>query len=186
MVAAFEDAGEAALAERVGGLAEVAGEHGEAFVAEIDVGQWIAGVCVEACRDEEELGFEAFECGDDALLHGAVVGIVACAGVHGDIDGGASSGVVSDFVFVSCAGVERGGVLMEADEEHAAVVFEGVLCAVSVMDIEIDDGDAFDVVEFLCVTRGDGDVVEEAEAHGSHDFGMVSGRTSAAEGATIG
>lgn len=63
---------------------------------------------------------------------------------------------------------------------------EDVGRAIAVMDIEINDGDAFDG---LCGERmggTDGDVVEQAETHGGVGGGVMARRTHRAERATAG
>ena len=59
---------------------------------------------------------------------------------------------------------------------HGRIVPEDVLGAVAVMDVEIHDRDALGAMRFLRVPRGDGGVVEEAEAHRGRDLGVMSGR----------
>ncbi len=56
------------------------------------------------------------------------------------------------------------------------IVPEDVLGAVAVMDVEIHDRDPLGPVRGLGVARGDGGVIEEAEAHRGRDFGVMSGR----------
>ena len=51
-----------------------------------------------------------------------------------------------------------------------------MLGAVAVMDVEIHDRDALGAMRFLRVPGGDGDVVEEAEAHRGRDLGVMAGR----------
>ena len=50
------------------------------------------------------------------------------------------------------------------------------------MHVPVDDGDAVDPMPGTEVAGGDGDVVEEAEAHGLVPLGVVSGRPVQAEG----
>ena len=59
---------------------------------------------------------------------------------------------------------------------HGRIVPENVLGAVAVMDVEIHDRDALGAMRFLRVPRGDGRVVEEAEAHRGRDLGVMAGR----------
>ena len=62
------------------------------------------------------------------------------------------------------------------------IVPEDVLRAVAVMDVEIDDRDALGAIDRLSVTRGDGRIVEEAEAHRRRDFRMMTRRARGDEG----
>src|SRR5215475_2307979 len=68
-------------------------------------------------------------------------------------------------------GVE--GELMRAEKQHAGVVLEGLLGAIAMMHVPIHDQDAFQAIAFLGVTRGNGDVVEQTEAHGTLAFGVM-------------
>ena len=61
------------------------------------------------------------------------------------------------------AGIERH--LVGRAIEHGRVGPEDRLRAVAVMDVEIHDGDAVGAMRGLGVAGGDGDIVEEAEAH---------------------
>ena len=67
-------------------------------------------------------------------------------------------------------------------QHHARVVAEDVLGAVAVVDVEIDDGDPCQAVRLQGMRGGDGDVVEEAEAHGLVAGGVVAGRAAGDEG----
>ena len=65
---------------------------------------------------------------------------------------------------------------------HGLVGPENILRAVAVMDVEIDDRGAGKAVLLLRVARGDGGVVEEAEAHRLRRLGMMAGRPRGDEG----
>src|ERR1700753_2040994 len=65
------------------------------------------------------------------------------------------------------ARIER--VLEEARHQHPilpARIAEHVLCAVAVVDIEIDDGHSLESSLLERIGRSDSDVVEQAETHG--------------------
>jgi hypothetical protein len=79
-------------------------------------------------------------------------------------------------------GVRIEGMLEEAGHQHARVVAEGFLGAVAVVDVEVDDGDPLQPVHVERVAGGDGDVVEQAEAHRLVRARMVAGRADRAEG----
>ena len=66
--------------------------------------------------------------------------------------------------------------------EQVAVRLERGLGAVAVMDIEIHHGDAAEPVFLAGIKRTDGDVVEQAEAHGPARLGMMARRSHRAEG----
>ena len=72
--------------------------------------------------------------------------------------------------------------LMAGNEQDARVVFDQGLRAVAVMHIEIDDGDAGQPVVIQRMFRPDGDVAEQAKAHCSVCFGMMTGRADGSKG----
>ncbi len=65
-----------------------------------------------------------------------------------------------------------------------AIVVEDVLGAVAMVDVEVDDGDTLGTVNGLCLSSGDGYVVEDAEATDPVCFGMMTRRPN--EGKPIG
>jgi hypothetical protein len=71
--------------------------------------------------------------------------------------------------------------MVRAEIKDAVVVVEDVLRAVTVVIVEIDDENAADVVNLLQVTRGDGDVVEDAEPHAAIACRVMAGRAHRAE-----
>jgi hypothetical protein len=75
-------------------------------------------------------------------------------------------------------GSREQGVLVCADIEHVTALFEQVLGAVSVVDVEIDDRDASESGLADQVLGSDRHIVEVAEAHRHGMFGVVTGRTN--------
>ena len=71
---------------------------------------------------------------------------------------------------------------MRGDVEDAWIVVEGILGAIAVVHIEVDDGDALEPVALARVPGGDGDVVQQAEAHRLGRAGVMAGRAHGAEG----
>ena len=68
--------------------------------------------------------------------------------------------------FAARAGSRIPRILMHRKEKHRRVVEENPLRAVAVMNVPVDDRNAFDLlVAILRVTRGDRDVVEKTKAH---------------------
>src|ERR1700722_12187358 len=186
MISAFEGADDSALAMLVGGGDQAAGDLREAVFGEVDLGEGVEVVGVEAGGEEEEIGVKIVEGGKDRFVHRGLVIVVGAAGGHGDVDDAAVGGAFAGFGGVAGAGVTGGGVLMNADEEDRAVGVENGLGAVAVVDVEIDDGDFIEAVFLLEVTGGDGDVGEEAESHGRIGLGVVAGRADSVEGAADG
>ncbi len=116
------------------------------------------------------------------LVEGVAVFGVAAGGGHGDVEGGASAVSDAGLLGVTGAGVYVLGVAMDADEHGIGVLFEDVLCSVSVVDVPVEDEDAVDVVFVAEVIDGDGGICEHAEAHGAVAFGVVAWRADGAEG----
>ena len=54
---------------------------------------------------------------------------------------------------------------MERDDEDRVVAAEHRIGAVAVVDVPVDDRHALDSQAVLRMTRGDGDVAEQAEPH---------------------
>ncbi len=182
VVSAFEDAEDSAVA---GLLCDGGDELREVCVAgggEVDVAERVEGVRVEAGGEEEELRLVVEESGDDVLGEGVVVVLVVAPGGHGEVEGVAAA--LADAGFVGEAGVWvlGVGVFMDGDDERVAALFEEVLRAVAVVDVEVDDGDAFELVCGEQVVCGERDVGVEAEAHGAVCLGVVAGRSDGAEG----
>src|SRR5690606_34253510 len=66
--------------------------------------------------------------------------------------------------------------------EQVRVRPEYVLRPIAVMDVEVDDGHAFEPMLLARVEGGDGDDIEQAESHGPHLFGVMARRAHAAKG----
>ena len=73
------------------------------------------------------------------------------------------------------------GMLVHAAKQDVVVPGKHFLGAVAMMDIEVHDQDFADVVGMLQVARSHGDVVEQAEAHGSGVSRMMPRRPHRAE-----
>ena len=86
---------------------------------------------------------------------------------------------VADLVERAGAGIER--IAVRGDVQHAGIAREDVLRAVAVVDVPIDDQHPLEAVAGAQVGGTDGDVVEEAEAHGAIALGVVAGRADERE-----
>ena len=71
---------------------------------------------------------------------------------------------------------------MHRDEEEARVVLHDGLRTVAVVDVEVDDGDAGELLA-LRHASGDRDIGEQAKAHGASRLRVVTGGAHGAEGA---
>jgi len=64
-------------------------------------------------------------------------------------------------------------ILVRAKEVDRAVFFEGVLCSVAVVYVEVYYED-FVIAELLCIACPDGDIVEDAKSHSGIDFCVMA------------
>ena len=140
----------------------------EPVLGDFDVGHRVVDVSVEAGRDDEQVRPEALHGRRDRVVERVEVLLVSRAGRHRDVERR-----VSLIGGPAGAGVER--PLVERHEEHAVVVAEDVLRPVAVVDVPVEDRDALEAELGLRETGGDGDVVEEAEAHRAAGERMVAG-----------
>ena len=65
---------------------------------------------------------------------------------------------------------------MKGDKLNRRIFIKDILCAITMMDIKIDNQNAFYFVILLCISRRDRDVIEETKTHGPIDFGVMSRR----------
>ena len=173
-VAAFEYKKKATLTEFVGQLAKKE-RHGEvSHLTDFHSGQRVVSVSVKTTGDQDHLGFEIPGHGhNDPLQKPDVLG-VAAAGRHGEVYGGPSARPLPRFAKSAGSGIV--GVLVGGDVEDAGVAFEGVLGAVAVMDIPVQDHQLFQAHLALKSASRHGHVVEETKTHGAVAFGVVARR----------
>src|SRR5690606_24801602 len=107
-------------------------------------------------------GTGLFNEGNYARIVGGEPFGIACSGRQRATESGASAGASAGLGLVAGAGIERR--LVDGDVPDVATVVEDVLRAVTVVDIPVDDRDPGRAVE-PGVGGGDGDAVEQAEAH---------------------
>ena len=137
----------------------------------------VARVGVETGRDQHDIRAEGVELGQDALAHRLAEPVAAVAGLQrriADVAVGAGLG--------GRARARKQRHFVRRGVEQVPVVPEDALRAVAVVDVEIDDRDALGAVAGAGVEAGDGDVGEQAEAHGAVLLGVVAGRANLAEG----
>lgn len=182
MITTFEQANETPLGVGLGELFHPETEGEVIFHVEIEASDRILVVGIKASADEDELGLEAVGEGFDFGLDGLDDFAGGGFGVEGEIDGEAKSWTGAGFLFGTGAWIE--GEAVGGEETDLGVCPEGILGSVTVMDIPIDDEDAFETCEegFF---GGDGHIVEEAEAHGAGGEGVVSGWSDGGEGESI-
>ena len=69
VIAAFQHRNHPALRGLVGDLHDFAGGPAEVLFDELEIGEWIALVCVEARRNDDELGAEGCKPGQNTRIH---------------------------------------------------------------------------------------------------------------------
>ena len=127
----------------------------EGFRFEVLSTQRIEVVGVESRGNEQELRFESRKGGNGLLVKRGKPLLRSAAARHLNIEGCVFRAA---FKWPSGAGIMR--MLMQADEQDGGIVEEGLLCAVSVMDVPVQNGDAPQADFGLKPTRGYGDIVE--------------------------
>lgn len=174
-VAALEQECETAAAEFLGELPHDRGHRGETRATEPHVCEGIVRVGIEAARDQHELRSKPPGRRDQDSLEDADVLGVAATRRHRDVEGVAAAAPSPDFRGSAGSGVV--GILVGRDVEDTRILFERMLAAVAVMDIPVQNQNAFYSVLGLERPSRDGDVVDQAETHCAVRFGMVSGWT---------
>ncbi len=99
--------------------------------------------------------------GLDQLIERGTILRVAAVGGQRDVDVRAFAVALAGLTRRTCARVEREQV--RRDVEQIAVFVEGVLRAVAVVNVDVDDGDAFQPVALAGGLGRDRDVVEQAK-----------------------
>ena len=175
-IAALKYKKKATLTELVGQLAEKE-RHGEVpHLTDFHSGQRVVPVSIKAAGDQDHLGFEIPRHRyNDALEKSDVLG-VGTAGRHGEVYGG--SGARSLPRFAKSAGSGVVGILVGGHVEDARVAFEGVLGAVAVMDIPVQDHQLFQAQFGLKSASRHGHVVEKTKTHGAIAFCVVARRSN--------
>ena len=133
---------------------------------------------IKACRNNRELRTVLLEHGkDDRFMYQTVI-VIGRARRQGDIHGEATAATDPCFTCRSCAGIKR--KLVRRYVEHRRVLFKYVLRPVSVVDVDVYDGDS---VDSLCAAGccRNRDVVKETKAHRAVAFRVMPGRPDEGE-----
>mmetsp|Transcript_5820 Transcript_5820/g.16344 ORF Transcript_5820/g.16344 Transcript_5820/m.16344 type:complete len:212 (+) Transcript_5820:383-1018(+) len=127
---------------------------------------------IVACRNQDDVWLEASCSRPDNLFkhcHHCVVSTVAW---QRQVDGVPLAVALANLQKLSCARIAPR--LMRADEEHRGVVKEGVMRSIPVVDVEVEYHHLLQPMYLLCISRHDGDVVEDTETHRPLRDGVVS------------
>ena len=178
VVTALEHERQTALAQLLGEPHATQGHLREPGLRDGHPPERVIAVDVLAGGDEEGLRREL---PDDRLEDDVEqAGVVAVHGARRErhVDGEALPRSLAALGEEAAAGVVR--PLVRRAEEHPGLGVERGLRAVAVVDVPVEDGDAL-VPLLQEPRRGDGDVVEEAEAHRPVRGRVVSGRADERE-----
>ena len=173
VVAAFEARHDAAAGVLVGERLDLLGDPGVVGLDQAELAELVVAVRVEAGRDEDHLRREAVEA------------VIQFSSISARTSGPRVYGGTGTLIMLSPSGtaplygIER--MLEDARHQDALVAGDDVLGAVAVVDVEVDDRDALEAAHVERVARGDGDVVEEAEAHRLVARRVMAGRAHRAE-----
>ena len=155
----------------VGHLHQLLRHPGKIRFEEIQAGERIAHVGVEAGRDDDEIGRKPFEPRQDHALHRFAELVAAVARAERRVDDG-----VLRATFTHRAGARIKRHLVRRAVHHPRMVPVNVLAAVAMVHVEIHDRDALGVVRLLRMARRDGGIVEQAETHRRRGLGVMAGR----------
>lgn len=174
VIAAFENAHESTCAVPFRYAGHLIGHPSEDVGAEFERSERIESMGVESGGEEDELRAEAFDRRQDRIVEGALPFGVAAGRQHRQVDREPLAGSLAAFVSVAGSWVHNAWMSMQANEEHAGIGFENVLCSVSVVYVPIQNEDAFQREVVDQMLGGDGDVVEEAKTHRHPPFRVVT------------
>ena len=171
IVAAFEQRDDAAAGAGVGDVHQLFRRPGEVLFGEVEIGERVAVMRVEARGNDHELGSVFIEPRQDAVLESGLELVAVVARAQRRIDDGIVFAALADG-----AGAGKQRHLMRRAIHHRLVGPENLLRAVAVMHVEIDDRNARDAVMVLRMARGNGGIVEQAEPHRPRRLGVMAGR----------
>src|SRR3989442_13343941 len=146
------------------------GKLAVALCGDLEPCQRVVLVRIEAGRHQQEVGMECGECRTDLLFPGAEKPRIAAAARERYVEDIAMRSALS-----GSAGPRIKRVLMGRRVEDLGIIFETVLRAVAVVDIEVEHAQAANAPG-ACRQEAYGDVVDQAEAHGLRVLGVVAGR----------
>lgn len=183
VVAAFQQAHDLPSAVRVRHVENVSRQVGEVFAFEAERAHRVGDMGVEAGADQHELGPALLgsvgELGGEAGLEV----MPADAERQRDVERRTETLPCSGFLRVTRARIER--VAMRRKERDLAVVVKRVLRPVAVVHVPIDDQHPIESVSGASMSRRDGDVVEQAEAHWGTWQGVMPRRTGQHDGSRV-
>ncbi len=171
IVASFKQADEPAACMACSTFHKLSGRPVEIVLLEVYFCKRVAVMCVEASRDDDEIGRKVANCRQNAACHGLAKNVASSARRKRCVDNVAGTGLGE------CAGARIKRHLVRRAVKHRRIIPEDILRAIAVMDIPIDDGNALGAMLLLCMPGGYRGMIEQAKTHRRGLFGMVAGRT---------
>ena len=139
---------------------------------------WVVAVRVETCGHDDPRRREPIGNRRDQLVECSEIHIAGSTRRQRNIDGHATRSTLADLGVAPGTWVQR--PLMQAHEQHARVVVEDRLRAISVVRVVVENHDAFALVGQRCGRHRN--VVDEAETHRLITGRVVTRRTYGTEG----
>lgn len=165
IVAAFQKRNHASPAVLSRKIKQAAAHPFVGTALQIDAGQRVPAVRVEAGRNQKRARLKFLQRRQDLFFEGAAIVRVAGAPGHGNIEGRAESRTDAAVFFRSGAGIKR--ILVRADEKYIRIVVKHRFGAVAVVHVPVHDGDFLQIFAALLlqIARGDGHVVKQTKTH---------------------
>lgn len=126
---------------------------------------------VIAGGDEEHLGLVLLHGLSEALC-GVLVLVISSTGGEGEVQGCSDARSFPGFVGAPGARVVR--PLVDGAVEDRRIIIESCLCTVAMVDVEIENGHSVKFTSLDEVSGPNGNIVEQAKAHGPIWFGVVT------------
>ena len=127
---------------------------------QLQFGQWVRPVRVEASRDNDQLGGKGIKSGQQGVAPCAPEFSAAAARREGNI-----RNIVRTTVFIGKTSAWIAGTLMARGEEEARFIRECRLGSITVMHIKVGNGDPSQAPSFPRMAGSDRDAVEQTEPH---------------------
>src|SRR5512144_2794557 len=160
IIAALKQGDDAPVGAHIGNVHQLLGDPRVVSLDEIEIGERVTRVRVESGRDDQNVRLEFTQTWENDRLERFLESGTTVAGRQWRVDNGVEFASLADR-----AGARAKRQLVGGAVTYARIGPEDVLRAIAMVDIEINNCRPLDAMHFLRVTRGNGRVVEETEAH---------------------
>ena len=137
---------------------------------------------IKAGRHQNKFRLKSLDSRDEQLAKRSSIISVSCPRFKRYIQRCSQARPRAFFIGPTCAWVTGIGRLMEGGIEHTRIRLEGVLRAVAVVNIPVDDEDSFQVVNLLKMAGSNGHIIKQTKAQGGVSLGMMARRSHQAKG----